>query len=67
MSHDAYGGGGERGVDKNSWKTSTNPILLSMFPSKLRACHVYQYIFTSANCVHVLYAAVFIISGAAGF
>lgn len=44
-----------------------NPILLSMFQSELRACHVYQYIFTIANCVHVLYTTVFVISAAAGF
>ena len=43
------------------------PIFLLMFPSKLRACHVYQYVFTSANCVHVLYITVFIISAAAHF
>jgi len=52
---------------KTSWKATMNPILLSVFPCKLRTCHVYQYIFTSANCVHVLYTTVFIISAAAGF
>jgi hypothetical protein len=44
-----------------------NPILLSTFPSKLRACHVYRYIFTSANCVYVLYTTVFITSANEGY
>jgi len=66
MSLDPYGGEREKRKN-NSWKATMNPILPSMFPSKLRACHIYQYIFTSANCVHVLYTTVFIISAAAGF
>jgi len=54
MSHDAYGDRKrERRGGINSWKPTMNPILLSVFPSKLRACHVYQYIFISANCVLV--------------
>lgn len=55
--HVMHGGG-------DFWKAIMNGILLSVFPSNLRVCHVFQYIITSENCVPILYIAVFIISAA---